>query len=100
MRKVISLLDCSNGEPMDPLSGDTPEEIFEYSAERGAWFASCIAELGTKLPPHPNVDDPDKFEDNKVYVWTRTIASRGIDFKLDFFDPPESKPFISHSDGL
>lgn len=82
--------DCSESEPMDPGPGSSPEELYDYNNEWGVWANSCIAELNPKLPtepPNTNVES-DKFEDNNGYVWTRTNSSKGVDFKLDFFNTP------------
>lgn len=99
MKKLFSLKDCSESEPMDPGPGSSPEEVYDYNNEWGAWANSCILELGkipTTEPPIINVY-PAKFEDTKGYIWIRTFSSKGTDFKLDFFDIPKKLKSFSSS---
>ena len=83
MKKLISLKDCSEDEPIDPGAGGTPEEINEYNNERSAWFRQCLAELTPKVPSEPPTLTDTPYVDNKGFIWTKEVSFNRVEIKLD-----------------
>jgi hypothetical protein len=84
MRKLFSLKDCSEGEPLDPGPGSTSDEVAQYNNDWAAWFNGCVRELNPPVPQGtPQLPIDEFFADNNGFAWLRNVNVFGVDFRLD-----------------
>jgi hypothetical protein len=105
MRKLFDFSDCYGSAPTEPgaETTSTPEDWGQFQTDFEKWYYSCLAGLQPiSYPPPLPPPQPDQFKDTKGNVWTRTVSSKGVDFRLDFIDTPaKSKSILlSKSDSL
>jgi hypothetical protein len=95
MRKLFDFSSCMGDAPEEPGANSSNDAWVQYHDDFDAWYFSCLAKAEIVSYPPPHLPPIDEFEDNKGGVWVRIISSKGVDFKLNFFDNPSKLKSLS-----